>query len=133
MTGPLEIPKLIYKEMLSHAREGLPFEICGILAGKENRVERIYKGKNVDPSPVSYRLDPKEQLRWQKEMRAAGLRMLAIYHSHPEGRAYMSPKDKELAVWETAYIVIGFGPREPEVRGFRVEGGEVKEIQFKIA
>jgi proteasome lid subunit RPN8/RPN11 len=113
-------------------RGGAPVEVCGILAGKSNLAERIYKGSNVDPSPVSYQLDPREQLRIEKELRRDGLRMLAIYHSHPAGRAVPSAKDIELGVWDAVYIIVGLSGG-PEVKGWRFfEGGKALEAEIKV-
>jgi proteasome lid subunit RPN8/RPN11 len=129
----LEIPKHIHDDMLSHAREGAPVEVCGILAGKGSRVERIYRGTNADPSAVSYEFDPREQLRIQKEIRNLGLEMLAIYHSHPGGVAYPSPKDIRLALWDAVYIIIGLAGEGPEVRGYRIDEGKVEEAALKVS
>lgn len=138
----LQVPRLVFDEMLGHAREGAPLEICGVLAGRAGRVERIYKGDNIEPSAVSYQLDPVQQIRFQKAIREEGMRMLAIYHSHPAGRAYPSPKDVELAVWEAVYIIIGLGgigmggapgdEKTPEVRAFLIEEGKIRETGLKI-
>lgn len=54
----IEIPKNIYEEMISYVRSKLPNEACGILAGTDNCVKRIYKMRNVDESPESYLMDP---------------------------------------------------------------------------
>ena len=121
--------------MLSHARAGGPIEVCGILAGRGETVEKTYRGTNVDFSPTSYQFPPQEQFFIQKDIRNSGLRMLAIYHSHPAGPAYMSPKDRELAEfgeWDAVYIVIGFPGGEPEVKGFVVRDGQVEESALEI-
>ena len=40
-----------------------------------------------------------------REMRAAGLELLGIYHSHPNGENEPSPRDVELAYYpEAAYF-----------------------------
>jgi len=128
----LNIPRSIYEDMLSHARSGGPIEVCGILAGRGETVEKIYRGTNVDFSPTSYQFPPQEQFFIQKNIRSSGLEMLAIYHSHPSGGAYMSPKDRELAVWEVVYIVIGLPNGEPGCKGFLVKEGEIQETKLEI-
>ncbi len=125
----LDIPADIYREMVSHATGDRENEVCGILGGyprdkknsKKNLVERIFRGENVDRSPVSYQLDPRQQLRIEKELKKEGMQMLAIYHSHPHGQAYPSPKDVLLAVWDVIYIIIGLpGDEKQQVRAFRI-------------
>ena len=46
----LEIPTEIFQQMLTQARELAPIEACGILAGRNGRIEKLYKMTNVDNS-----------------------------------------------------------------------------------
>lgn len=127
----IEIPIAIYNLMIEHARSGRPLEVCGVLAGRGSLVERIYQGSNADASPVSYRLDSRQQLEIGKDLSRDGRKMLCIYHSHPSGPAFPSAKDVSLAVWDTVYIIIGFAGETPEVRAFTVENGSVAEAAFR--
>ncbi len=127
----IEIPADIYDLMVGHALSGSPLEVCGILAGRGNRVERIYRGKNVDASAVSYELDPRQQLEIDKQLKKDGREMLAIYHSHPGGPACPSAKDVSLAFWDTVYIIIGLAGGKPDVRAFTIENGTVSEAAFR--
>ncbi len=122
------IPKHIYGEVINHCREGYPNEVCGILAGKGTEVSRIYKMRNLEPSPVSYMMDPAEQFDVVKEMRQQNLSMVAIYHSHPSAVAYPSQKDVNLAFYnEAVYVIVGLLKSEAEVRAFSIEEGRVYE------
>jgi len=94
----MKIKKAIYDDMIDHCRNCLPYEACGILAGKNNFVTEIYKIKNIETSSVSYFMETKEQLKAMKDIRQKGLEMIAIFHSHPFGSAYPSQKDIELAL-----------------------------------
>lgn len=117
--------------MLSHCREACPNEACGILAGKGRGVLRIYKMGNTERSPVSYLMDPGEQLRVMKEMRADDLSMVAIYHSHPSSSAYPSPKDVSLAFYEEAvYVIASLAGEAPEVKAFSIREGEIREVEI---
>ena len=127
----MEIPAGIYDEILTHALSGRPMEVCGILAGKDGRVERIYRGRNVDASAASYELDPRQQLEIEKRIRQDGLKMLSIYHSHPAGPAYPSPKDVSLAFWDVVYLIVGLAGGNPDVRGFTIEDGAVSEVPVR--
>ncbi len=142
MSEELVIPSGIYEQMAGHAAADARNEVCGILAGygnNKNLVECIYPGKNADRTAVSYELDPRQQLQIEKELREKGMEMLAIYHSHPGGQAYPSPKDVLLAVWDVVYIIIGLPGDENEnaqktqVRAFRIcgETKTVKEVRLK--
>jgi len=120
----MKIKKAIYDDMIQHCRCCLPYEACGILAGKNNCVTEIYKIKNVDESSVSYFMEAKEQLRAMKDIREKGLEMIAIYHSHPFGSAYPSQKDIDLAFYDVYYVIVAFEP-EIEVRSFKIKDGKI--------
>lgn len=125
----LIIPQEIFNEMLDHCKDGYPKEACGILAGNGNEVKKIYKMINIENSPVSYRLDPKEQFRVMKEIRQENLSMLAIYHSHPSSNPYPSAKDVELAFYDdVVYIIISLISMEPIVKGYFIKSGSIKEV-----
>jgi proteasome lid subunit RPN8/RPN11 len=130
----LTIPQYIFDKMIAHCRSGYPDEACGILAGKDGRVQKIYEMTNVEPSPVSYFMDPKEQFEAMKNMRLEGLKMLAIYHSHPFSPAYPSAKDVSLAFYSDAlYIIVGPADKDnPDVKAFRISEGRVEKEEFTI-
>ncbi len=127
----ITIPENIINEMIQHAREGYPEEVCGILAGDESAVTTIYRMTNTEHSPVSYFMDPREQFQVMKDMRQKGLKMLAIYHSHPEAEAYPSQKDVRLAFYDdVAYIIISLLHKEPVVRAFSIRDGKITELEI---
>ena len=120
-------------ELIKHSREASPNEACGILAGKDGCVRKVYRMKNNDASPESYFTDPKEQLKVMKDMRNEGLEMVAIYHSHPHSRAYPSAHDVELAFYpEVSYIIVSLKDKEAEVNAFRIVEGKITEEKVAI-
>lgn len=120
--------------MLSHGRSAYPDEACGILAGKGNTAAVLYRAANAESSPVSYQIDPQEQFRIMKEIRGKGMRMVAIYHSHPYSPPYPSPTDVKLAFYpDAAYIIVGLLDRDnPEVKAFEIADDSVREIDIKV-
>lgn len=130
----LIIPRDLFDEVLEHCSSVFPHEACGILAGIEGRVARVYPVKNIDSSPVSYFMDPSEQLHIQKQMRERKEEMVAIFHSHPQSPAYPSAKDVRLAFYEDAfYMIVGLSEDIiGETRAFTIVGGNVQEITISI-
>ena len=127
----IEIPGEVLNEMVAHAKEGYPNEVCGILAGKDFASSHTYRMKNTEPSPVSYIMDPKEQLLAEKDIRKRQEKMLAMYHSHPDSGAYPSARDAREADqwnWNALYIIIGMVQKDPEVRAFSIGDGKIDEI-----
>jgi len=133
LTDRLILSRDLLAQVISHCKSVYPNEACGLLAGKEDIPEKIYKMTNIEKSGVSYMMDPEEQFRVMKEMRNNGHKMLAIYHSHPHSQAYPSPKDVSLAFYsDQIYIIVGLTDKDrPEVRAFEILEGDVREVQIK--
>ncbi len=115
--------------LIKHAEEESPNECCGLLAGRTGRVERIYRGTNIDHSPYTYLMDPQEQLAAFKEMDVAGLDLIGIYHSHTHTPAYPSKTDVAKAFYPDAlYVIVSLARRDvPDIRAFRVADGQIVE------
>ena len=118
--------------MIDHARREAPDECCGLMAGKGNKVLRVYPARNALKSPVRYSLDPKELYQLLQEIEKQGWELLGIYHSHTHTQAYPSVTDIELAFWPDAlYFIISLqDPTAPQVRAFHIRGGQVQEEEL---
>ena len=120
--------------MISHAHAEFPNECCGLLAGRADRVELLLRGRNVDQSPYTYRLDPQEQLRFFKDIDAGGLELLGIYHSHTQSPAYPSRTDVAKALYpDAAYVIVSLeNDQTPAVRAFRIREGTIVEESVAV-
>lgn len=125
----LKIPKNIYNSIISHALEGFPLEVCGILGGREGTVSAFYPMTNTDASNEHFMMDPKEQFAVVKDLRAKGLDMAAIYHSHPETPARPSEEDIRLALTPgVSYVIVSLMMKEkPILKSFRIDNSIVTE------
>lgn len=129
----LIIKKSHLEEIIGHAKEEFPNEACGILAGKDKKVNKVYKMTNTEKNPMRYLMDPKEQLKVIKQMRSEGLEMVAIYHSHPNVRPYPSSRDVELAFYpDSSCVIVSIMNGMPEVRSFKIVNGIVREEEIKV-
>jgi proteasome lid subunit RPN8/RPN11 len=76
---------------------------------------------------------PEEQFKVVKDIRSAGLEMLAIYHSHPETPARPSAEDIRLAFTpDVIYVIVSLQNIKPAVKGFLIEDDSVTEVPVKI-
>ena len=95
--------------MRAHAREAYPDECCGIIIERDRHVE-IVRVTNVqnelhaqDPdqfprtAATGYTMGQEAAPILIRSERGE-LRLLAIYHSHPEREAYFSQEDRKQAV-----------------------------------
>jgi [CysO sulfur-carrier protein]-S-L-cysteine hydrolase len=131
----IRIPKAIHDDIIAHAREGFPLEVCGILGGRDGIVEKIYRMTNTDASNEHFMMDPKEQFAVVKDLRAGGLEMLSVYHSHPESPARPSEEDIRLALTPgVSYAIVSLlVPETPVLKSFRITGGKVEPEELVIS
>jgi proteasome lid subunit RPN8/RPN11 len=130
----MQIERKHLSDIISYARDEAPREACGILAGRNGRVLRIYRTRNADRSPTSYRLDPDQQFRVFKDIEDRGLELLGIYHSHPSSPAVPSDRDVEQAYYpEVSYVLISLAdPAEAQIRAFRITAEGVTEEDLAV-
>lgn len=130
----IEIPKDIHDDLIAHAREGFPLEVCGILGGADSKVSAIYRMTNTDASNEHFMMEPKEQFAVVKDLRGKGLAMLAIYHSHPETPARPSEEDIRLALTpDVSYVIISLAdPRQPVVKSYTIDQGKVAPEAIEV-
>lgn len=131
------IRKQDVKEMVSFAREKLPNEACGLIAGTENegekRIEKVYYLTNTDASHEHFSLDPREQLQAVKDMRSRGFVPLGNWHSHPETPSRPSREDKRLAYDSKAsYLILSLMEEKPVLHSFHVENGQAHKEFLEI-
>lgn len=125
--------------MIAHAREDMPNECCGLIAGHGDQAERVIRMTNSQPSPFLYVMDPREQLRLMEEIEDAGDDLVAIYHSHTRSAAYPSRTDVDMAFYsEPLYVIVSLADRDaPDIRAFRLsrtapEGERIHEEPVEI-
>ncbi len=130
----ITITRKIVEEMERHAKEECPRECCGMLAGKEQTITRIFKTKNIAESEDLYELDPLEQVKAFEEIDRLSLKLLGIYHSHPDHPCYPSGLDRSQAFYpDTVFFIISLLDfQQPHIKAFRIEKGDVIEEEIII-
>jgi len=129
----LGIPHDIYTQMVARARAEAPVEACGILAGAEGNVRRLYGMTNTDGACDHFLMEPKEQFAVVKDIRSRGLEMLAIYHSHPESPARPSAEDIRLALMpDVIHVIVSLLDDAPAVKGFIIDDAVVTEVPVAV-
>ncbi len=130
----IRIPTDIHADLIAHAQEGFPLEVCGILGGTGDTVSVHYRMTNTDASNEHFMMDPKEQFAVVKDLRAKGLTMLGIYHSHPETPARPSEEDIRLALTpEVSYLIISLAfAAAPDLKSYKINGGVVEREEVVV-
>ncbi len=119
--------------MLDHVLACLPEEACGLLAGRDDEVQRVLPVANAARSPFRYRMEPRAQLEAMLAIEAAGLEMVGIYHSHPQGPPGPSATDvAEAAYPEALQLIWSPGETGWDVRAYEVREGEVSAAALEM-
>ena len=97
------------QKLARHLMQVYPNEGCGILLGRDVRIEKIKPAENLitdENGRTFFKMDPltiyKEECEAQKE----GLEVIGFYHSHPDQRAVLSKTDEEYMIPEMLYIIV---------------------------
>ena len=123
------ITREIVEGIIKHAKEEYPRECCGILAGREQTITKLFKTKNIAESEDLYELDPLDQVKAFEEIDRLSLKLLGVYHSHPDHPCYPSGLDRSQAFYpDTAFFIISLiDYHQPEIKAFRMDRGKVVE------
>ena len=112
-TAAIELPALLRVAIYAHARTEFPAECCGYLAGPDDAVDRAVACRNAQAgAPDAYAIDGRELFDLVRSFATAEPARV-VYHSHPNGRAYLSATDRALArtpdgpIYPVQHLVVG--------------------------
>ena len=134
----LLLPAQFYEAMVAQAQAELPNECCGLLAGTVGtdgvaRALQHYPLPNAAASPVEFESDGRAMFDAERDMRARGLDVLAVYHSHPTSAALPSRKDRERNyLGEVVHFIVGLNGKEPDTRGWWLNADTHAEAAWEI-
>ncbi|WP_408955585.1 M67 family metallopeptidase [Natroniella sp. ANB-PHB2] len=133
----IELARDDYQKILEDAQGRFPTEACGLVAGlkEEGKIEvkAVYPMTNLDGSAEHFTLDPKEQFKVVKEIRAEGYQLIGNYHSHPATPARPSTEDKKLAYDQEAVYFILSLKGKPILKAFKIEEHKnVTELKVEL-
>jgi proteasome lid subunit RPN8/RPN11 len=132
----LVIPQSLRAEMLAHAQAALPNECVGFLAGTladgVGRVTHCLPLVNELASPTEFHTEPRSVFAAFRAMRAAGIDLLAIYHSHPTSAPIPSRKDIGRNTYgpAIAWVIVGLAGDAPDVRAWWLGETDYREAQW---
>lgn len=118
-------------QIYAHARAAFPHECCGYVTA----ADRVVACTNADASGTSFAIDGRELFDLVRSF-ASPDPARVIYHSHPNGRAYLSPTDRRLAltdartpIYPVDHVVVGVAAAGVvEAARFTFRDGDYVEI-----
>lgn len=132
MKQRITLGKHHWHEMLEYVNQHAPLEACGLLAGKNNQVEKVIPIRNQAQSPERFVMDPYEQLRAFEWIDVHGLDLLGIFHSHPTGPETASRIDITEAAYDVVHLIWSRNQNDWQARGFWIENGRATEVSLQI-
>jgi proteasome lid subunit RPN8/RPN11 len=146
MAFRLLMPQNLLEGMVAQALAEQPLECCGLLAGVREeaktgagtvesvgRVRRRYPLVNAAASPREFLSDARSMFDAERDMRANGLDLLAVYHSHPTSPPIPSRTDLERhGMTEVACVIVSLVASPPEVRAWWLTETEYREAVWEV-
>ena len=136
----LRLGQVHYQALRQHGEETYPHECCGILLGSTEEdgtrvVTSVARAGNTrNDSPHNrYNIDPKDQIRIQREGRQRGEEVIGYYHSHPDHPAEPSRTDLAEAHWPgLSYVITSVeNGRAVLTNSFELTSFDESEKEFK--
>jgi [CysO sulfur-carrier protein]-S-L-cysteine hydrolase len=118
MTSPT-LKRTTMDAIIAQAEREFPFECCGFIMGDGAALEEVRPIRNIQnekhaedaaafprDARTAFLMDPRGHLAVLDEVDRRKLRLVAVYHSHPDHDAYFSATDRAQAC--------SFDPPEPD-------------------
>ena len=126
------IPREATVEMIDHARACAPNEACGLVAGLDGEVTRVYALSNMDGAPDRFTLDPAEHFAAVQDAEANGWAIAGAFHSHPSSAPVPSASDLDGGSdpgWVN--LIVGVEDGGITVRAYRYGDGGATAVEIK--
>ncbi len=135
----LLLPQTLYQAMVAHAVAERPNECCGLLAGTPGpdvvTALRHFPLVNAAATPaIEYLSEPRSMFTADRAIRAAGLDVVAVYHSHPTSAAMPSKKDVATNYSDSVMnLIISLQTGQPELRAWWLFDAGFEPGEWRIA
>ena len=99
--------------------------LIGRVEGGEVYVEMVMFGRNVEESPLRFKIDSDDVYRAISEAEKRGLEIVGIFHSHPAPPALSKLDKKGMELWPVIWLVVdsrngSYAAWDPEGRLVRI-------------
>jgi desampylase len=95
----LILPASLHAQLIDEARRAFPRECCGLIEGVrgEKTIEalQLHPARNLSVEPDRFEIDPVTHIALARALRGTAREIVGCYHSHPNGIAAPSPRDRE--------------------------------------
>lgn len=145
MITSVELALRLREQLHTEALRAYPRECCGLLEGiltlslskgepesnETLRVTAIHPMPNLAQEAYRFEIDPSAHITLLRELRGTGRNIIGCYHSHPNGRAEPSERDRESAAEEDFLWLIVAGSAREHVAAFASTGKILRPIEIR--
>jgi predicted GIY-YIG superfamily endonuclease/proteasome lid subunit RPN8/RPN11 len=126
----ISISKGEFQTLLLESINAFPGEACGLLLGRDNRIEKVVPAANVHPTPKNhFEIDPQALIDAHRTARQGGPEVIGYYHSHPRGPATPSATDCEMASGDgRVWAIVAMG----DVTFWRVDRDGFAKLSYSV-
>ena len=109
MIAALVLAEDLRAQIAREARAAYPRECCGLIEGYRDGARVIatalHPARNIAEDSDRFEIDPAQHIALLRALRGTAHDIVGCYHSHPNGRAEPSERDRD-AVTESGFIWI---------------------------
>ena len=126
--------------MRADAEAAYPLEACGLILGTPGKAteSRLAGNLNTERARDRYLMDPMDQMRIEREAASKGLKVLGVWHSHPDHPSEPSETDRMQAheVWgktqSWSYLILEVAKgKVASCRSWILENGKFYEEEIR--
>ena len=139
----LRLDREAFDTICDQAFREYPLEMCGLIAGApvddpadaqtSAHAERFYPCRNTAESAKVYTIDPKDHFKAEMDADDHDWEINGVVHSHTHSEPYPSPTDVAQAPdpgWH--YVIVSLKRDAPELRSYRIVGGQISEEPIEL-
>ena len=118
-----------------------PRECCGLIEGVREgdiaRMSAIHPARNLAEEDDRFEIDPGMHVDLLRRLRGTGREIIGCYHSHPNGRAEPSARDREAAcdgnfLWLIAAVAPWTGRQKVTFAAFEIGPDSQRAVSIMV-
>jgi proteasome lid subunit RPN8/RPN11 len=130
------LPPVLRAQLEREAREAIPRECCGLIEGRRDGMQvvaaALHPARNLSDDIDRFEIDPAEHIRLLREMRGTDSAIIGCYHSHPNGMAELSARDRDGASEDGfIWLICGVNGTGAKIGVFVFENGRFRALELR--
>ncbi len=111
----LKISRSLLEQIRRQVAAGYPDEVCGVLLGTDGTIAEVVPAANTERASARnrYQIHPLAHRDLELDAARRGMRVLGVYHSHPDDAARPSPFDRDNAWPNLSYLIVSVERGQP--------------------